>query len=101
MAFERLFRALGRIHRTCLIVIVLSVIVAGAARAAQQPTNRPGGVVVVKAAEIKWEDYPGRPGVKLAVLEGDLSKPGPFLMRVKFPAGFKLAPHTHPSLEHT
>jgi|SRR5580765_76494 len=102
MAFERLSRAIGRIHHTWLIVIVLSVIVAGAARVtAQQPTNRPGGVVVVKAAEIKWEDYPGRPGVKLAVIEGDLSKPGPFLMRVKFPAGFKLAPHTHPSLEHT
>ena len=41
------------------------------------------------------------PGVKLAMIEGDLTKPGPFLMRVKFPAGYKLAPHTHPGIEHT
>ena len=102
MALRRVAHAIGRVQRALLIVIVLSLIVAGAARAAAgQAANRPGGVIVVKAAEIKWEDYPGRPGVKMAVLEGDLSKPGPFLMRVKFPAGFKLAPHTHPSLEHT
>jgi quercetin dioxygenase-like cupin family protein len=102
MVLLRLVHAMGRIQRAVLVVIVLAVMVAGAARVgAQQAANRPGGVVVVRAAEIKWEDYPGRPGVKLAVLEGDLSKPGPFLMRVKFPAGFKLAPHIHPSLEHT
>ncbi len=35
------------------------------------------------------------------MIEGDIAKPGPFLMRVKFPAGFKLAPHTHPTIEHT
>lgn len=93
---------MARTRRLLLMVIVLSTLVAGAAQVtARQAANRPGGVVVVKAAEIKWEDYPGRPGVKMAVIEGDLSKAGPFLMRVKFPAGFKLAPHTHPSLEHT
>lgn len=68
---------------------------------AQQPATRPAGVVLVRPAELQWTDYPNRPGVKLAVIEGDLSKPGPFLMRVKFPAGFKLAPHTHPTVEHT
>jgi quercetin dioxygenase-like cupin family protein len=72
----------------------------GAALRAQQP-NRPGGVVIVKPTEVQWTDYPGRPGVKLAMLEGDLTKPGPFLMRVKFPANFKVAPHTHPGVEHT
>ena len=68
---------------------------------AQQPTARPAGVVLVRSAELQWIDYPNRPGVKLAVIEGDLAKPGPFMMRVKFPAGFKLAPHTHPTVEHT
>jgi hypothetical protein len=68
---------MSRTQRILLIAIVLSMVAIGAARvAATQATSRPGGVVVVKAAEIKWEDYPGRPGVKLAVLEGDLSKPG-------------------------
>ena len=50
---------------------------------------------------MKWTDYPNRPGVKLAVIEGDLAKEGPFIIRVKFPANYKLAPHTHPGLEHT
>jgi len=68
---------------------------------AQQPPARPAGVVVVRSEDVGWIDYPNRPGVKLAVLEGDLDKPGPFTMRVKFPAGFKLAPHTHPTVEHT
>ena len=87
--------------RAILVVTLLSVLVVGAARIVAQTPSRPAGVIVVKAAEVKWQDYPGRPGVMLAVIEGDLAKPGPFVMRVKFPAGFKLAPHTHPTLEHT
>jgi len=88
--------------RIVIVAVLLSVLTAGAARtAAQRSPSRPAGVVVVKSAELKWEDYPDRPGVKRAIVEGDLTKPGPFVMRVKFPAGYKLPPHTHPTLEHT
>lgn len=73
----------------------------GVAGARQQAANRPGGVLLIKPGDVQWTDYPNRPGVKLAMLEGDLAKPGPFLMRVKFPAHFTLAPHTHPGVEHT
>ena len=69
--------------------------------ARQRASSRPGGVVLITPGDVRWTDYPGRPGVKLAMLEGDLAKPGPFLMRVKFPAHFTLAPHTHPGIEHT
>jgi len=53
-------------------------------------------------AEIKWVDAPPSlpKGAKVAVLEGDLSSPGPFTMRVKAPAGFKIPPHWHPGIEH-
>jgi len=81
-----------------LVALAAGAVAAGAAR---QSPNRPGGVVILKPVEVQWTDYPSRPGVKLAMIEGDLAKPGPFLMRVKFPAGYKLAPHTHPSVEHT
>ena len=30
-----------------------------------------------------------------ANLVGDPAKPGPYTLRLKFPAGYKLAPHTH------
>jgi len=29
-------------------------------------------------------------------LVGDPAKPGPYTLRLKFPKGFKIAPHTHP-----
>jgi quercetin dioxygenase-like cupin family protein len=84
------------------ILVLLALLIVGPARSiAEQTPARPAGVVIVKSAEVKWTDYPNRPGVKLAVIEGDLGKPGPFLIRVKFPAGYRLAPHTHPNVEHT
>ncbi len=36
----------------------------------------------------------------LAVIEGKPSEPGPFTMRLKFRPGFKVAPHSHPAIEH-
>ena len=51
--------------------------------------------------ELKWQDGPPSlpPGAKLAVLEGDPSKPGPFVFRVKVPDGYRIPPHTHPKPE--
>jgi len=36
------------------------------------------------------------PSVRLAVLIGDVSKAGPYVVRVKAPASAKLMPHMHP-----
>jgi quercetin dioxygenase-like cupin family protein len=54
-----------------------------------------------KADGIKWQDGPPSlpPGAKFAVLEGDPTKPGPFVFRVKVPDGYKIPPHTHPKPE--
>ena len=53
------------------------------------------------ADEIKW--VPGPPslpkGASIAVLEGDPSKKGPFLFRVKAPDGYRIPLHTHPKTE--
>lgn len=50
---------------------------------------------------LKWQDGPPSlpPGAKIAVLEGDPTKPGPFVFRVKVPDGYKIPPHTHPKPE--
>ncbi|MBV8880409.1 MAG: cupin domain-containing protein [Planctomycetaceae bacterium] len=52
--------------------------------------------------DIKWGDAPPSlpPGAKAAVLEGNPAKPGPFTLRLKMPAGYKILPHTHPAIEH-
>jgi len=53
--------------------------------------------VMVTPKDIKWQDGPPSlpKGAKIALLEGDPSKKGPFVIRVKMPDGYKVAPHTH------
>jgi anti-sigma factor ChrR (cupin superfamily) len=36
------------------------------------------------------------PGMEQLNLVGNPSSPGPYTLRLKFPKGFKIAPHTHP-----
>lgn len=38
-------------------------------------------------------------GTEISILAGDPSKPGPFVLRVKFPADTVIAPHTHSKAE--
>ena len=56
-----------------------------------------------RPADLKWKDGPPSlpPGAKIAVLEGDPAKPGPFVFRVKVPDGYKIPPHTHPKPDRT
>ena len=37
-----------------------------------------------------------RQDVRLAILVGDPAEPGPYLIRVKLPAGVRMMPHKHP-----
>lgn len=39
-------------------------------------------------------------GAQMAVVSGDPSKAEPFIVRLRFPDGYKVAPHTHPTDEH-
>jgi quercetin dioxygenase-like cupin family protein len=50
---------------------------------------------------IEWKDAPASlpKGAKIAVLEGDPSKEGPFVFRVKVPDGYRIPLHTHPKTE--
>jgi quercetin dioxygenase-like cupin family protein len=52
-------------------------------------------------SELKWVDAPPSlpPGAKVAILEGNPAKEGPFVYRVKMPDGYKVPPHTHPKPE--
>lgn len=52
--------------------------------------------------QINWQQGPASlpSGAKLAVLEGDPTKDGPFTMRLLLPDGYKVPPHTHPKVEH-
>jgi hypothetical protein len=56
------------------------------------------GVMALAPSEMKWSAQGGLalPDLEQTVLIGDPSKPGPYTIRLRFPAGFKVAPHTHP-----
>lgn len=60
------------------------------------------GHVAVQPDKIEWRDGPGSlpPGARFAVLTGDPSKAEPITLRLEFPAGYTVPPHTHPAIEH-
>jgi len=65
---------------------------------AQAPSPAPG-VVAVTPAELKWRPQGGQgalSGLEQVNLVGDPTKPGPYTVRLRFPAGFRVAPHVHP-----
>jgi quercetin dioxygenase-like cupin family protein len=47
--------------------------------------------------DIDWKPFPAfPPSARLAVVVGDPTGPGPYVIRVKLPSGVKLMPHAHP-----
>jgi len=51
----------------------------------------------ILSEDIDWKPFPAfPPSVRLAVVVGTPSEPGPYTIRVKAPHGAKLMPHKHP-----
>jgi len=61
----------------------------------------PPGVNLYPPDQIRWQPGPRSlpPGAEYAVLEGDPSKEGPFVMRIRVPDGYRIPPHWHPKTE--
>ena len=62
-------------------------------------THQPGQAVFksILPEDIDWKPFPAfPPSVRLAVVVGQPAEPGPYVIRVKVPAGVKLMPHKHP-----
>jgi len=83
--------------RTNRIYLVLALITGAAAGANAQGA---GGSVVKLPRDIVFK-APASPGPEIAVLYGSPSKPGVFVMRAKFPAGFKVTPRWRPDAWRT
>jgi quercetin dioxygenase-like cupin family protein len=51
----------------------------------------------IHSEDVIWKPFPAfPPAARLAVLVGDPTKPGPYVIRVRLPAGTKMLPHKHP-----
>ncbi len=73
------------------------------AKSAPKPAAHPAAhaAPMLNAADMKWGPAPPafNAGAQMTVIDGDPSQPGPFVIRAKFPAGFKVMPHWHPTDE--
>jgi quercetin dioxygenase-like cupin family protein len=61
--------------------------------------HQPGQAVfrAILSEDIDWKPFPAFPPLaRLAILVGQPSEPGPYVVRVKVPHGVKLMPHKHP-----
>jgi anti-sigma factor ChrR (cupin superfamily) len=79
-----------------LAAIAAALLLSGIAPASAQH----GDHRMVLPADLKWVDVPSLPpGAKLAVIEGPMSEPVAFTVRLKFPAGYQIPAHWHPAVE--
>lgn len=78
---------------------VVALILCGTVAAQSQPKSVHSASA---PAELTWGPAPPvfEAGAMMAVVAGDPSKPGPFVVRLKAPAGYKINPHFHPTDEN-
>jgi quercetin dioxygenase-like cupin family protein len=76
-------------HKALLATTCFSLLTAGAAGAQ------------VNTTDLKWGPAPAvfPKGAQMAVLHGDPTKAGLFVIRLKIPAGYKIPAHNHPTDE--
>ena len=79
---------------------LISFVVACGTAAAQEAKGP--AHTFVTPSEIKWGEPPPvfEKGMSFTVISGDPGKPGLYVVRAKMPAGYKIAPHWHPTDEH-
>ncbi len=88
----------------CAITLALAALTVGfaASAGAAGPMQAAGSHhTIVSADAVQWGPVPPSlpPGAQAAVLLGNPAEKGPFVLRLKFPAGYTVPPHRHPTDE--
>jgi quercetin dioxygenase-like cupin family protein len=78
------------------LVVAVSLLVP-AGRSGAEPND---AIVSLTPAQVVWTNRPGFEGVQFATIAGDPSKPGLYIIRVKFSPGRMTRPHWHPDDRH-
>lgn len=78
------------------LALLLSVVSIASARAEEAASH-----TIVDADSITWSAGPAslEPGSEMAVLYGNPGEEGLFALRLRLPAGYAIAPHSHPRPE--
>jgi hypothetical protein len=86
-----------------LLLLAAAFLSAQLVGAQEKPIEKaPPDHIMIMPNDLGWKDGPASlpKGIQFVVLEGDPTKPGPFTMRLKVPANYKVPPHWHPAIEH-
>ena len=77
--------------------LCLTLLLAGTSLAQAEGMSAP-----VNADKIKWGPAPPvlPPGAQFAVISGDPSKDGLYVIRLKMPANYRVPAHNHPTTEY-
>ena len=85
---------------TSTLAVLLAIVFSSARSSAQETQSL--DMRLYPPTSIEWKAGPASIplGAKMAVLEGDPTKEGSFVVRFQFPEGYHIPPHTHPKTEH-
>jgi hypothetical protein len=82
----------GWLARSVLLLGGVSALLIADAQQSEAPAP---GFVIIRPEEIRWQSSPATPGLQTAAISGDPSKPGLYVLRVKFSPGVMTRPHVH------
>jgi hypothetical protein len=81
-----------------LVVWALLLLIAGRPEDTVMAQTGAASVVALTPSEMMWtkQGALAAPGLEQLNLVGDPARPGPYTLRLKFPKGFRIEPHTYP-----
>jgi quercetin dioxygenase-like cupin family protein len=82
--------------------LAAAVWVLGTNASAQHSHGAGAAPLMLGPGDIKWGECPPAfpAGMQCAILEGNPAEAGPYVVRSRMPAGYRIAPHWHPTDEH-
>ena len=87
-------------HKLRLTLALSSIVSIGLLGPSTVPANAADSPAIIQPEALTWAPFTALPpGTQIAVLQGDPSKAGPFIVRLKLPAGYEIMTHSHPTDE--
>lgn len=81
-------------------LLATALVIGQVAASEAKPPYQGDGHIMIEPSELTWKPVGSMAeGAEIAVLEGDMSSGKPFTIRLRLPADYDIAPHTHPAYE--